>query len=618
MSLLLLTPAPAAIAADLLFVATFDEPAEGPYNVNEASRFLMQSTYGPTLPEIERLARIGYNAWLTEQTAATPTRHLPLIDARIQAEGVDNIWDGNRHEEWFRVAMTANDQLRQRVAFALSQTLVVSANSGALEGNPNQVADYYDVLVRNAFGNYRTLLEEVTLHPAMGMYLSMFKNRKANQSGTIRPDENYAREIKQLFSIGLVELNADGTIRDGDGIPGNGLNPVPTYTQDTIRGFAAVFTGWNLSTCAPTLNPSNWDQNGDGEYDRWWEWEYCPNDPVANTNWKLARGYRTPMTPWEIYHQAAGTKQLLRYPGVARGRVDANGVLASGGTARENLGAALDNVFFHPNVGPFVARALIQRLVTSNPTPAYVGRVAAVFNDDNGAAAGATRGNLGAVVRTILLDPEARRPTTTLACTNAASGCVGKVREPLLRLTQLNRALNAQPSAPNGVWHEGYPDGDFAQAALRAPTVFNFYLPDYSAPHPLVSGRGLRAPELQISVDTYIIRQANSLGNRLFWQWAGNPGLPTSGGWRPVVVNLNRDMALAGTAGLPNDSARLISRIDTLMFGGTMSPWLYNELLAVTNAEAFHTWRSDDETRRLRVQNAYWLALISPEFVVEK
>jgi uncharacterized protein (DUF1800 family) len=601
-------------AHDLIAASGFDEPAEGPYNRDEAARFLIQATFGPTRAEIDRLAAIGYHAWLSEQITATPTRHLPLVDARIQQMGVDNVWDGERHEEWFRVAMTANDQLRQRVAFALSQLLVVSYENGALEGNPTTLADYYDVLVRNAFGNYRTLLEEVTLHPAMGQYLSMFKNRKANQSGTIRPDENYAREIMQLFSVGLIRLNPDGTPMDADGNPANGIQTIPTYNQDTIRGFAAVFTGWNWSTCVRTLGGPGQppeDADGDGEYDRWWEWEWCPIDPVANTNWKLARAFRTPMTPWQIYHQSAGTKQLLAYPGVARGRVNAQGVLAAGGTAQQNLAEALDNVFHHPNVGPFVARHLIQRLVTSNPTPGYVQRVAAVFDDDNGAAPGGVRGNLGAVVRAVLLDAEARRPTTQ-ACTSASTGCVGKLREPLLTLTRLNRAMAGRPTTPNGVWQEGWPEYSTAQAALRSPTVFNFYLPHYALPHPEIAGRGLVSPEFQITVDTYIVRMANMLNGRIHWQWLGNPGLPTSGSWRPTVIDLGLDTPIA------DRPDQLIARYDTLFTGGTMSRDQFQLLSQHVAGIPFVSWRPEAETRRLRVQDALWLMLVSPEYAVEK
>lgn len=625
LALLLSALLPAAFAhaqsgGNTLFAAGFDGPAEGPYSDRDAARFLTQATYGPTLAEINRLRAIGYHAWLDEQFTAAQTLHLPLVDQRIAQQGVDNVWQGERHEEWVRVAMLAGDQLRQRVAFALSQVLVVSDQNGALEGNPTTLANYYDILVRNAFGNYRTLLQEVTLHPAMGMYLSAFKNRKSNQLGTIRPDENYAREIMQLFSVGLVMLNPDGTPVDGD--PGTpGVQPVPTYDQNTIRGLAAVFTGWNLSTCRPSL-PS-WNTNTDtpttiNEYANWWEWEYCPNDPTIDdgnpnndVHWKLALGYRTPMVAWNSYHQSVGAKQLLRYPGVARGRVDANGVLASGGTAAQNLGEALDNVFHHPNVGPFLARLLIQRLVTSNPTPGYVQRVAAVFADDNGAAAGGVRGNLREVVRAILMDPEARYPTTQ-ACLGPASGCVGKLREPLLRLTQLFRGLSAQPTHPAGYWTEGYVEYWLGQAALRSPTVFNFYLPSYALPGPEIAGRGLVSPEFQITVDTYITRISDGFAGKIMWTWAGNPGLPTSGSWRPVVVSLDRDMAIAH---LPVD---LVDRYDLLFAGGRMSNAVRQLIVNHVANEPFYGWRPESETRRIRVQDALWLTLTAPDHVVEK
>lgn len=595
------------------FEGAFSEPP----SAAEASRFLTQASFGPTLDEIQRLQSRSLPQWLNEQFALPATLHLPRIDLRISQQGIDNVWSGERHEEWVRIAATAPDQLRQRMAFALSQTLVVSEQSGALEGNPAAVASYYDVLVRHALGNYRALLEEASLHPSMGQYLSMFKNRKSNQAGTIRPDENYAREVMQLFSVGLVQLQPDGQPVDGDaGLAG--VQTVPTYDQTTIRGFAAVFTGWNLSTCRPTR--PGWNSNTDSlgsiaEYDYWWEWEYCPGDPrdtsSTRIDGKLASGYRTPMRAWDSYHQALGTKQLLRYPGVARGRVGADGVLASGGTAEQDLQAALDNLFHHPNVGPFLARRLIQRLVTSNPTPGYVQRVAAVFNDDNGSAPGGDRGNLGAVARAILLDPEARQPTSS-ACSHAATGCTGKLREPLMRVIELFRALDAQPSHPQGYWREGYLDYYTAQAAMRSPTVFNFFSPDYALPGPDIAQRGLVSPEFQITTDTYITRMINEIGGKVGWTWLGNPGLPSSGSWRPVVVSLERDMAIA------HDPAALVDRYNLLFTGNQLPAAVRQIIIDHVASEAFYNWRSDAETRRIRVQDALWLVLVSPSYVVEK
>ncbi|MCK7594035.1 DUF1800 domain-containing protein [Pseudomarimonas salicorniae] len=597
-----------ALPASAFFGDGFERPFTAPPSASEAARFLTQASFGPTLDEIARLQGMSLPRWIDEQMALPASLHLPRVEQRIALEGVDEVWGGERHEEWIRIAVTGQDQLRQRVAFALSQILVVSERSGALEGNPTAVASYYDVLVRHAFGNYRDLLEEVTLHPSMGQYLSMFRNRKGNQSGTLRPDENFAREIMQLFSIGLVQLNPDGSVRTQGG------QPIPTYDQETIRGFAAVFTGWNLSTCAPTRG--DWNTNSDTpgsivEYQNWWEWEYCRNHPGGDVHWKLAEGYRTPMRAWNSYHQALGSKQLLRYPGVARGRVDANGVLAEGGSAEDNLDAALDNIFHHPNVGPFLARRLIQRLVTSNPTPAYVARVAAAFADDNGDAPGGVRGNLGAVIRAILLDREARQPATT-ACSSAGTGCVGKLREPLMRVVQLFRALQAQPSHPQGFWREGYLDFYTAQAAMRSPTVFNFFSPDYALPGPEIVGRGLVSPEFQITTDTYVIRMINEIAGKVGWTWAGNPGLPTSGYWRPVVVSLDRDMAIA------HDPAALVDRYDLLFTGGQLPAPIRQIIIDHVTAEAFFNWRSDAQTRRLRVQDALWLVTVSPSYVVEK
>jgi uncharacterized protein (DUF1800 family) len=602
--LLALAAAPASAQQPGFFNDGFEQP--GP-TAASASRFLMQASFGPTLDDIARVQEIGFERWLDEQFVTGPTLQLPLVQRRMDERGVDNVWSDQRSAEWMRSVVSAPDQLRQRVAFALSQVLVVSDSSG---GVPTGIASYHDVLLRHAFGNYRHLLEEVTLHPSMGQFLSMLLNRKTNQSGTIRPDENYAREIMQLFSVGLVQLNPDGTPVDGD--PDTpGTQPVPTYDQSTISGFAAVFTGWNLSTCRPTQ--PNWDINSDTvftvfEYPFWWEWAGCPTDPVDGTHPNLALGYREPMRPWNSYHQSQGAKQLLRYPGVARGRIDAYGVLASGGTARDNLTAALDNIFHHPNVGPFITRRLIQRLVTSNPTPDYVARVSAVFNDDNGERPGGARGILGAVVRAILLDPEARSPVTQ-ACSDASTGCVGKLREPLLRMIHLLRAMDARSSHPSGEWDE-IPRHYGAQAVLNAPSVFNFFSPDYAPPGPEIADRGLVAPEFQIATDTYLTRMTNRL-SFVFWDFVGNPWI-SDYGWVRVLLSLDRDMAIA------HDPAALVDRYSLLFAGGQLPPAVRQIIIDHVASEDFHPWQTEAETRRVRVSEALWLILVSPSAVIEK
>lgn len=538
-----------ALAQDVLFRSSFDIPAEGPATQADAARFLTQATFGPTLVEIDRLMATGYNTWFDMELSKAPALHLPFLDARAAAG--DDVYQNIRQESWFTRVVSGNDQLRQRVAFALSEILVVS-DQGL--DNPFALAHYYDLLVQRAFANYRTLLREITLHPVMGSYLSMRGNQPENLAQNIRPDENYAREIMQLFSIGLKRLNADGSEMLSGG------QPIATYTQDTIRGFARVFTGWNFDGCL-----------GD-------EYNYCyPYDDVRQIWW------RRPMIAFAGYHQS-GTKQLLVYPGV----VPATGLLAAGGNATTDLDAALTNLFSHPNVGPFVARLLIQRLVTSNPSSAYIGRVAATFAN-NGAG---TRGDMGSVVRAILMDSEARN--RALAPPNA-----GKLREPLLRVTQLWRALDAR--AINGRYREWYPDYYAGQAALRSPTVFNFFLPSYAAPGE-VTALGLVSPEFQIATDNILTNGANDLAGRIYYYWRGNPDVSAD----DVTVDLARDMPLAAAA--------LIDRYNLLFMAGQMSAPMRNTLIAHLGTLPGSTANA----QRARVQDALWLIFNSPEFVVEK
>ncbi|WP_298853997.1 DUF1800 domain-containing protein [uncultured Aquimonas sp.] len=568
-------------SAQLIFRDGFDPPPEGPFSEAEASRFLSHATFGPTLTEITRLRGMGYTPWLNEQFSRTASLQLPHLD-QLMTIDPSVVWQDKRNDIWFRNVLYRDDQLRQRMAFALSQIFVVSDQNGSVEGNPNALAHYHDMLSQNAFGNFRTLLENVTLHPVMGHYLSMFKNRKPDEAANIRPDENYAREIMQLFSIGLVRLNPDGTVIDGD-LTTPGIQPIPTYTQDTIRGFAHVFTGWNWATCNPPVAAET-----AGNFN-WWDWLYCAPGP-GNTDWRLQQGWRQPMRPWgegtqfgSIYHASAGTKQLLNYPGVAL----SGGVLPAGGQARANMAAALDNVFNHPNVGPFFGRLLIQRFTTSNPSPAYVARVAAAFNN-NGSG---VRGDLQAVLRAVLLDPEARNPSAAHA---------GKLREPLLRVTQLWRGLNA--SSSDGAVRE-WPDQYGAQAVLSSPTVFNFFLPNYQLPGELAT-LGLFAPEFQITTDTYITRMTNEIGAKIFYAWQGS----NTGTWNPVKVDLNRDMQIA------SDAAALVDRYNLLFMGGRMSAQMRTLLINHLNGMSSGT----AEQRRARVQDALWLILTSPEYVVEK
>lgn len=464
----------------------------------DAARFLRQASFGPTAAEIDRVVRDGYAAWIDQQIAMPASLQTPYLKG-LSATPTQQ----QRLEAWTRYAVAGPDQLRQRVAFALSQVMVVSERSG-LSQYPLALSTYYDILASNAFGNFRELMEQVTLNPAMGVYLSMLGNQKPDPARNIRPDENYARELMQLFTIGLVELNADGSVRtDAQG------QPLPTYDQPIIEGFAHVFTGWVF---AGTL------QAGRPTFD-----------------------FERPMEPVEFLHD--------REPKTLLGGT----VLPAGQDARTDLEAALDNIFEHPNVGPFIGRQLIQRLVTSNPSPAYVARVAARF-DDNGAG---VRGDLAAVVRAVLLDTEARQPP---------AGSPGKLEEPLVRIVALWRAFDAR--SQSGRYPLGAVDFLIGQGPLRAPSVFNFYRPDYSPPGEMRS-LGLVAPEMEITTETTTANLANLLA---FWTFVYNS---SNTSLRPddIFIDLSAEEAIAA------DAPQLVDQVAGKLTGGALSAELRAELV---------------------------------------
>jgi uncharacterized protein (DUF1800 family) len=505
-------------------------PAPATLSRAEAWRFLEQATFGPTEADADLLMSRGYVAWLDQQMAVPASHHLPAVQSQAAPQK-----QVDRLDAWFQAALKGDDQLRQKVAWALSQIWVVS-DVGALGQQPLGLAYYYDVLVDNAFGNYRRLMEQVTLTPAMGVYLSMLGNQKPDPARNIFPDENYARELMQLFTIGLVQLNPDGSVRTDEG-----GNPQPTYDQQVIEGFAHVFTGW---TFAGALN-----------FER------------------PRRDFLHPMLPFEDYHDT-GAKLLLN-----------GATLPAGQGARADLEAALDNIFNHPNLGPFVSRQLIQRLVASNPTPAYLGRVAAVFADDGNGE----RGNLAAVVRAILLDPEAR---------SAGSDSSGKLKEPLLRLTQLWRAYDA--GAQNGRFLFANPQAWFGQAPLRAPSVFNFYSPGYAPPGEIAAA-GLVAPEMQITTE-YTTALTNSyLALAVFQANTSVAGL------RPETIAIDFSAHLHAAA----DPARLVQEVADRLAGGVISDELRRQAAGLAEA-------TPASNAALRVAEVLHLMVTSPEFAVQK
>lgn len=595
-----------------MFHDGMEDLAAGPFSDGDAARFLAQATFGPTDADIAHLRQVRYSAWLNEQFTAAPTSHLGYYNwvANTLNEGVGST---TTREAWFLGALGGpdpqnnlivhNDQLRQRVAFALSEIFVVSDQNTLIAQFPNGSAYYYDLLVNNAFGNYRTLLEQVSLSPTMGVYLNMQANRRANLSQNIHPDENYAREINQLFSIGLVKLNADGTPQLSAG------QPIPTYNQAVVTNFAHVFTGWNWFDCAP------------GNFTG------CGPDYTNGTN------FQTPMAAFAAFHDNGtdpandfSNKQLLSYPGAVNG-----GVLADGGTPQSDLAFALNNIFNHPNVGPFIGKQLIQRLVTSNPSPQYVARVTGVFNDDDTPAH--VRGNLKAVVQAILLDPEARygqwrQPES-----------FGKLREPLLRLTHFWRAMGARHHCGNNytagatTYHYanqpyryagyvtawGTADSIYGsgvgQAPLNSATVFNFFRPSYLPPGEMTMA-GLLGPEFQINTDTLIVNSTNSTAGKS-WAFDLSSACDPNDDIGEVKINRAQDAALAGSAnGGPADPAdRLVDAYNLRFMSGQMSPFMRQTLLSVLNPIG-----SADGTdwKQQRINRALLLIQTSAEYMIQK
>jgi uncharacterized protein (DUF1800 family) len=480
-----------------------------------AARLLEQSTFGPTPASIQHVQTVGMQSFLNEQYAATASTY-PAPGANDDITVVK--------QRFFTNALTGQDQLRQRVAWSLAQTFVVSNQK---IGDPSAFTSWMNMLQKDAFGNFSTLLNDVTLSPTMGHYLDMVRNDKPDPNSGAQPNENYAREILQLFSVGLAQLNPDGTPQ----VDGNGV-PLPTYTQDTIIGFAHVFTGWAYPTKAGQT-PSFYN----GEY------------------------YGGPMIPFDNHHDT-GQKLLL------------NGVvLGSGGTAQSDLTAALQNIFTHPNVGPFISKELIQHLVTSNPSPAYVSRVTAVFND-NGSG---VRGDMRAVVNAILMDSEARRgddPTQVQASD-------GHLKEPVLFMTNLLRATNATSDGAN---LQNYAS-DMKEEPFESPTVFNFYPPDNGIP-----GTTLLGPEFRIFNSTTAISRINFVNDLVY----GSVGSTTK-------TDISAYVALA------SNPPELVDSLSNVLTHGPLSDGARNTVITtVTNLT--------DNTKRART--ALYLIGSSSQFQV--
>jgi uncharacterized protein (DUF1800 family) len=532
-----------ALLHDPLFGSSFESPTDLPASDAEAARFLTQATYGPTVAEIARLRTIGYSEWFRQEfnkPATTVRPYMEAVNSARLADGQGGVSHNNRLDRWFHTAATGTDQLRQRAAFALSQILVISDQNSTLSGESIQVSEYWDILARNAFGNYRELLDEVTWNPSMGKYLSHFRNRKASADGLRQPDENYAREVMQLFTIGLIERNLDFTPILSGG------QPVATYNQSVVTNYAKVFTGFNYNNATSISNGTN-------TYLR--------------------------MTCIETEHDTT-VKTVV-------GDV----TIPAGQNCPTDVDDGIDLLFAHPNVAPFISRQLIQRFTSSSPSAAYIQRVAQKFvNNGYG-----ERGDLSAVMRQVLMDPEARNAPTTNS---------GKPREPLLKLTAMWRAWDAQmPAADNyGNVPMGMtnPSGTFGQRPLGADTVFNFYGPDYQQPG-TIANAGLYSPEFQTLDESTLTSMSNSYYT---YSWNSYVGMSSPPSNRPLL-NLAPLVALAG------DPDAMVAEVNKRMMYGSMSAAMQDVL---RNMLIFMDGASATDKARTVV----YVTALSPEYAVQR
>jgi len=536
----------------------------GPTTLVEAQRFLMRATFGPNRNDLQRVLEIGYSAWIDEQFAIPQTFTLPLYDKgvldRAMALSRDTVNDGNpdpmytslgasqlfvsRMDSWWQAAYFGRDQLRQRVTWALSQIFTVT------ETNPRVIPFFHDTLAENAFANYYDLLSNVSLTPTMGTYLGMLGNSRATTGNfPTRVDENFAREVMQLFSIGLVELELNGEPRLVNG------EEVETYNQDTVRNFARVFTGWHTGTNA-LFRPG---------------WERTPmniRDPNNEPRW-----------------HDTDAKTLLN------GHVNPAGL-----STREDFERAMRNIADHDNVGPFFSKLLIKRLVKSNPSPEYVARVATVFND-NGTG---VRGDMAAVIKAILLDNEALNGHTDFYG--------GKIKEPVIAISQLWRAFGARSRLPLGYVRLNSP---YTQRPYSAPTVFGFFEPDF-APQGRIDNEGLTAPEFKLFTD-FSVR--SSLDQLFAMANSAETGI-NAGREYQSARNVPMAIDYSELLSLSNDSDALIARLDERLMGGLMSEPLKQAIKE--HIDNLNEQQLNDPLPLGRIKEALSILVVSPEYMVQR
>ncbi len=535
----------------------------------EAARFLYQAGFGASMSSINSLAiHKNFDLWIDQQFDLSPTYVLPKLTEINEETFRSHIERGESPDDYFGPWMMhfsyawwdnlykSPDQLRYKVAHALSQILVISFNSD-LNNHGEAMAAYYDLLLKRSFDNYKTLLLDITMNPSMGYYLSHLNNPKTNESKNQHPDENYAREIMQLFTIGLYELNLDGTRKlDESG------NPIPTYDNGDIKELAKVFTGL---------------MGGDLSYKI--KNEY-PNARIEFGADLYAIDRTVPMQMFESQHEK-GSKTIV-----------GDFVIPNGQSGLEDIRMAVDHLFNHPNVAPFVSKQLIQRMVKSNPTPQYVERVAKVF-EDNGRG---VRGDMKSVIKAILLDQEAR------SCEFLLDPHQGQLREPVLRHTHVMFALPTDSPTGN-YWKDPLSLYESTkQSPQTSPTVFNFYKPDYQ-PIGAIYDQNLVAPEFQIFDSETAIGYVNqvlewSFYEYLMYSWEPNDNVVD------IIFNDLEEMSSDGEA--------LINHLDVLFTYGQMSPATRGVIRRAIDQ------LPPTQYAKERAQLALYLTLISPDYTIIK
>ena len=554
----------------------------------ETGRFLSQATMGADLDLINIVKNMDYGVWIDQQITE-PVTYLQSEVEDIWEEYLDTL-ESRGYEDpqdafgpampeltsaWWHNNMVASDLIRQKVAFALSEMFVISSNSD-LGGEAIAMAHYYDKLLEGAFGNYKDILSEVSLHAAMGYYLSHFNNPKAVPEENLHPDENYAREIMQLFSIGLYELNNDGTHQlNNDG------NSIPTYDNADIKEMAKIFTG---------LGPGGINENV------WWTDEPYFGLGIFGIDWTV------PMAMYEDFHEP-GIKIILK-----------NDTIPANQLGLDDIDEAINVLFNHQNVPPFISYRLIQRLVKSNPTPNYVERIANVFIDNGNGV----RGDMAAIIKAILLDEEARNGEYMFEQHSS------RLREPLVRHMQITKGLEIVEEPGGRYWHNFDYDNSLKQQILFAPTVFNFFLPNHQ-PVGDIANSGMVSPEFKIHDTSSSINYFNAA-----YRWTRDWGeLINSGRYFYNSDLVNDDGSIGGWdmygfgetyidyeayTDLADTPELLINELDKVLTHGQLSDEVRQSLRDNLPNISWDGYEYGWE--RERVRTAIYLITISPDFAV--